>query len=134
MTRSPVARRTRDLRRRRDHALDAAAAQLAREPISGRPRLVGRAHRPRQPGAERRRLADVAAQSKPLQLSRLGVERRRHDLGGVHIEADEGSSLRHGRLLLCGCGPPRGCQPRGKNITPRPSRGTGHFYIGGISI
>ena len=43
-----------------------------------------------------------------LQLSRLSIKHRRDDLRRVHIQTDETSSLRHGRLLLCGCGPPRG--------------------------
>ena len=109
----PLARRARDLARRRHHALHAAARELAREPVPGRPGLIRSADRPRQPRAQPRRLGDIAADLKPPQLPDLGIEHRRHDLGGVHVQTDEGSSLRHGRLLLCGCGPPRGWQPRG---------------------
>ena len=97
--------------------------ELARQPVAGRPGLIRDPHRPRQPRAEPGRLGDLAAHREHLQLARLGVEHRRDDLRRVHIQTDEGSSLRHGWFLLCGCGPPRGCQPRGMNITPRPSWG-----------
>jgi hypothetical protein len=124
----PLPGRARDLARRRHHALHAAPGKLARQPVARRPGLIGRAHRPRQPGAQPGRRADVAADPKPLHLARLGIEHRRHDLGGVHIQTDEASSLRHGRFLLCACGPPRGYQPRDKNVTPQPTWGTGPFY------
>jgi hypothetical protein len=104
----PLAGRARDLARRRHHALNAAALKFAREPVAGRAGLIGGAHRPRQTGAQRGRLTDVSRQAEPLQLARLGIEHRRHDLGGVHVQADERSSLRHGWLLLFDCGPPRG--------------------------
>ncbi len=39
----------------------AAARELAREPVPGRPGLIRGAHRPRQPGAQPGRLADVTA-------------------------------------------------------------------------
>ena len=123
--------RARDLARRRNHTLHATGRQLARQPVAGRPRLVGRAHRPRQPRTQPRRPGNLAAQPKHLQLARLGVKDRRHNPRGVHVQADEGSSLRHGWLLLCGHGAPRGYQPCGNNITPRPSRGTGRFYASG---
>ena len=113
-----VARSARDLARRRDHALHAAPLELARQPVAGRPRLIRGAHRPRQPSAQPGRLSDIAGQPEPLQLARLGIEHRRHDLRRVHVQADEGSSLRHGRLLLCVVEPPRGVQPRGMNCHP----------------
>jgi capsid protein len=42
-----LARRARDLAGRRDHALHAAALELAREAVTGRSGLIGRPHRPR---------------------------------------------------------------------------------------
>jgi hypothetical protein len=118
-----VPRRPGDLARRRDDALDLPASKLARQPIAGRPGLIGGAHRPRQPGAQPGRLGDVAAQPEVLQLTGLRVEHRRHDLRGVHVQTDEASSLRHGWLLLCGYGAPRGSRRATNNITPRPSWG-----------
>ena len=103
----------RDLARRRDHARHAAAFELARQPVAGRPGLIGRAHRPRQPGAEPGRLANLASESEVLQLAGLGIEHRRHHLGGVHIQTDEASSLRHGRLLLLRLWTAARWQPRG---------------------
>ena len=66
----PIPRRARDLRRRRDHALHPALRELAREPVPGRAGLIRDPHRPRQPGAEPRRLADLAAHRETLQLAR----------------------------------------------------------------
>ena len=59
---------------------------------------------------------------KGADLTGLGIEYGRHDLGGVHIQTDEASSLRHGRLLLCGCGPPRGGS-RAAETSPHDRRG-----------
>jgi hypothetical protein len=112
-------RRTRDLARRRDHALHAAPPKLARQAVAGRARLIDRAHRPRQPSAQPGRLADVTADPEELQLTGLGIEHRRDDLGRVHVQTDEASSLRHGRLLLFDCGPPRGGR-RAASTPPRP--------------
>ena len=109
----PVARRAWDLRRRRDHAPDTAPGQFARERVAGRSGLVGRPDWARQPCAERCRRVRFTAHPEVGELARLGVQDRRHDLGGVHVQADKGSSLCHGWLLLCDCGPPRGVQPRG---------------------
>jgi hypothetical protein len=52
------------------------ALELTREPIAGRPGLIGGAHRPRQPAAQRRRLIDLAGHPEPLHLARLGIEHR----------------------------------------------------------
>jgi hypothetical protein len=40
----------------------------------------------------------------------------------MHVHADQASRLRHGWLLLCDGGPPRGVQPRGYTDLPH-SRG-----------
>jgi hypothetical protein len=106
-----VARRARDLPRRADQTVHAAALHLAREAVASRAGLIGRAHRARQARAEPRRLAHDTGQPERAHLAGLDVEHRRHDLDGVHVETDHGLSLRHGRLLLCGCGHPRGWPP-----------------------
>ena len=98
----------RDLARRRDHALHAALGELARQAVARRTGLVRHPHRLGQPRAEPGRAVSIAAHPERLQLSRLGVQDRRDDLRRVHVQADESLSLRHGWLLLCGCGPPRG--------------------------
>jgi hypothetical protein len=95
-----LARRARDLARRRHNALNAAARELARQPVARRPGLIGGTHRSRQPGAQPGCISDIARHPESLQLPCLDIEHRRHDLGGVHVQTDEGSSLRHGRLLL----------------------------------
>ena len=48
----PLPRPARNLRRRRDHALDPPARKLPRQAVPGRARLIRHPHRPRQPGAE----------------------------------------------------------------------------------
>ena len=73
--------RSGNLARRRDDALHTAPGELTREAIPGRPGLVGGSHR-WQPRAQPGRLADVTAQREELQLPGLGIEHRRHDLGG----------------------------------------------------
>ncbi len=80
-----------DLARRCDDALHAASMQLAREPVPRRPGLVGRTHRARQPGAQPGRLHHVTGQREEPQLPGRGIEHRRHDLGGVHVQTDETS-------------------------------------------
>jgi hypothetical protein len=55
-----------DLARRRDHTLDAALGELARQPVSRRPGLVRDPHRPRQPGAEAGSRVRIAAQRERL--------------------------------------------------------------------
>ena len=82
----------------------------------------------RQTGAEPGRRQCVALHRKRLQLARVGVQHRRDDLRRVHVQTDEGSSLRHGWFLLFGCGPPRGVQPRGMTSPPHQRGGTGLFY------
>ena len=97
-----------DLRRCRDHALDPTLRELARRAIPGRARLISDAHGSRQTGAEPGRRQRVALHRERLQLARVGVQHRRDDLRRVHVQTDEGSSLRHGWFVLFGCGPPRG--------------------------
>src|SRR3954451_23843874 len=100
----PVARRPRDLARRAHHTADAALLERARQPIARRARLIRHPHRPREPRAQAHRLAHITGQPERAHLTGLDVEHRRHDLRGVHVETDQGPSLHHGRLLLCGCG------------------------------
>ena len=95
------------------------------QPVPGRTRLIGRADRSRKLGTQHRRLTRTSPPS-PEHLPDfpgLGIEHRRHDLGGVHVQTDERSSLRQGRLLLCGCGPPRGPKPRRLDRHPTTSPG-----------
>ena len=119
----PVPARTRNLRRRRDNTLDPALGQLTRQRVPRRARLIRHPDRPRQTRAERRRTPVLPVHPKELQLTRLSIKDRRDNLRRVHVQTDEGSSLRHGWFLLCGCGPPRGYQPRGTNITPTNTMG-----------
>ena len=119
----PVPARTRNLRRCRDNALDPTLGQLARQRVPRRARLIGDPDRPRQTRAERGRTPVLTVHPKELQLARIGIKHRRDDLRRVHVQTNEGSSLRHGWFLLCGCGPPRGYQPRGTNNTPTNTAG-----------
>ena len=119
----PVPGRARDLRRRRDHALHPPLRELAREHVPGRAGLVRDPDRPRQPSAEPGRRRVLAVHRKRPQLARLGVQHRRDDLRRVHVQTDEGSSLRHGWFLLCGCGPPRGVPPARHQLHPHEHRG-----------
>ena len=59
------------------HAIDPGRRQAPRQHEPGRPRLIGRTHRPRQPGRERGHL--LAAPRQPLhsQLTRVAIQRRR---------------------------------------------------------
>jgi hypothetical protein len=123
-----IAGRARDLARRRDDTFDLTSRELARQPVTGRPRLIRGAHRPRKTGAQPRRLDDIAAQPEVLHLTGLGIEHRRDDLRGVHVQTDEASSLRHGWLLLCDCGAPRGCRRVATNSPHDRRGGTGPFY------
>jgi hypothetical protein len=126
-----IPRRPRDLARRRDHALHATLGELTRQPVPGRAGLIRRPHRSWQARAERGHLRVLAAHPERLQLSSLGVQDRRDDLRRVHIEADEGSSLRHGWFLLCGCGPPRGCRRAAQRQPHERRGGTGLLYSAG---
>src|SRR5580704_10416930 len=127
----PIARRPRNLRRRRDHTLHAALGEVPSEPVPRRAGLIRGAHRAGQTRAERGRGNALAAHPEALQLSRLAVKDRRHDLRGMHIQADEGSSLRHGWFLLCGCGRRAGCHPHGYK-SPRARReGPANIYSPG---
>jgi UvrD/REP helicase N-terminal domain len=121
----PVPTRPGDLRRRRDHAPHPAARECPRELVPGRTGLIRHAHGTRQPGAKPDRLADIRSHPELLQLARLDIQDRRHDLRGVHIQAHDGSSLRYGWFLLCGCGRRAGCHPHGYKIPTSASRGTG---------
>jgi hypothetical protein len=97
----PIPRPARDLARRRHDALHATARELTRKPIPGRAGLIRNPRRPRQPRAEPRRLNSLAAHLKSGQLPGLDVQHRRDDLRRVHVQADDGLSLRHGWFLLC---------------------------------
>ncbi len=94
-----IPRRARDLRRRRDDTLHAPLDQLAREPVPRRTGLIRDPDRPRQRRAERGRPADIRGHREELQLARLSIQHRRDDLRRVHVQANEGSSLRHGWFL-----------------------------------
>ncbi len=120
-----------DLARRRDDTLNATPGELARQPVPGRPRLIRDLHRTGQPRTEPRRGGILAAHHERLQLPGLAVQHRRDDLRRVHVQADEGSSLRHGWFLLFGCGAPRGWS-RATCTSPHQLRGgTGPFYTAG---
>ena len=84
--RACVGGRARDLRRRRDHKLNPALDQLARECVSGRPSLIRNPNRPRQTRPERGRIRVLAVHHEHLRLAHVGIEDRRDDLRRVHVQ------------------------------------------------
>jgi hypothetical protein len=91
-----LAGRARDLRRRRDYTFDPAPRELPRERVPSRARLLGGPDRSRQSGAQGRRTGVLAVEHEHPKLARVGVKDCRDDLGRVHVQTDQGSSLRHG--------------------------------------
>ena len=61
----------------------------AREGVPRRPSLISDRHRSRQTRAERGRVRALADHHVYLQLARIGIQDRRHDLGRVHVQTDE---------------------------------------------
>jgi hypothetical protein len=84
-----LAGRPRDLRRRRDHTLDPALGELARERVPSRAGLIGDPDRSRKPGTERSRVRALAIHHKHLKLTRIAIKDRRDDLPRVHVQTDE---------------------------------------------
>ncbi len=125
----PVAQPARDLRRRRHHIVHAPLGELAREPVPGRAGLIRNPYRSRQLLAERDRPLRLAAHRKAPQpqLPGLGVQDRRDDLHRVHVQADEGSSLRHGWFLQYAVVDRRAGTSRAAEHHPHHRGGTGPF-------
>ena len=118
-----VAGRARDLRRRRDHTLDPALRELARERVPGRAGLVSDPDRSRQPGAEpgRRRVSPFIANdlSSPVSASRTAA---------TIFAACTSRPTRVLAFAMAGSsyavvGRRAGCQPRGHDFTPTNHRG-----------
>ncbi len=119
-------RGARDLARRGDHALDAAAGRASRaRPYPLGLGLIGHAHRPGQSGTERGRgCRPSAAHRECPAAARFPRRAPPCDglLGRVHVQTDEGSSLRHGLGPPIRLRPPRGVKPRRHETHPTTRR------------
>jgi hypothetical protein len=123
-----VLRGTLDLPRRRDHTTDPGRRKRPRESEPGRPRLTRNPRGAWQPRAQRHHLSRASRQAEHRHLPGLGVDHTRHDLRGVHVQADPSANLRHGRFLLMRLWAPHGVPPARLHITPRTRRGgTGQY-------
>jgi hypothetical protein len=81
----PIPRRTLQLRRRRDQAIDTFRGEEPGQPEPGRPGLVGHRDRPRQTANPPDDLGVVRAQPALEQLPGLPVQTTRHDRTRVHV-------------------------------------------------
>ena len=123
-----ILRRPLDLARRRHHATDPRGAQPARQGEPGRPGLIRRARRTRQPGAE---LDDLARHTRQPPAAHLTRARRRRSPPARYARAHPDRPSCEPvpwSALLCDCGPPRGLQPARLSELPTIAWGTGHTY------
>jgi hypothetical protein len=89
----PIARRPRDLSRRRDETPDAGRLERPRKPEARRPGLIGHPRRARKPGAELHHRARVARQPAHDQFAALAVHRRGEHLRRAHVEPGPTANL-----------------------------------------
>jgi hypothetical protein len=97
-----VARRPRDLRRRRDHAGDPGRPARTREPIPRRARLIGNPDRPRKPLQPLDRLRRQRRRPQTAQLAAPRIEHTRNDLACMHIQPDPRTLTHTGASRNCG--------------------------------
>ena len=113
----PITRRPRNQPRRADQTIDTDRLQPAREHEPGRPGLIGRAHRTRQPRRERRHLLAASRQPPHPQLARIAIQHRGHHTAHVHIKGRPGLSLRHVGTPMIAVG----AQANSRTLNPRTS-------------
>jgi hypothetical protein len=115
----PVARTLGDRPRRRHSNVDLALARRPGQAEAGRACLIDRAHPGPEALQERGHLERRHPQLADTQFSCRRIEHGSVRLPRVHVQTDEGHTLRHGRLLLCGLWAPRGGNPCGYRNSPR---------------
>ena len=98
----PVSRRTRDLRRRRNHAHDPRRRTGTREPVAGRACFVRHPHRPRKLPQPLDRLRRQRRRPQTPKLTRRRVQHARDRLTRMHIQPHPRTLSHTGASRNCG--------------------------------
>ena len=123
----PLSGPARNLRRRRDHALDLTPGELPRQPVPGRARLIRRPHRTGQTSAEPGHTSDVRGHRKERKLARLHVQHAATTFVACTSRPTRVLAFAMAGLLLCGCRRRGRGATRTANNPTNASCGTGQY-------